>query len=544
MALATTALTLVPLAFVVAMSVATGWETASALIFRPRVGELLWNTVSLVALSVPLCVVIGVAAAWTVERTTLPAARAFALLLAAPLAVPAFVNSYAWVSVIPSLHGIGGGVLITVLSYYPVVYIPVAATLRSMDPALEQSAASLGFGPWRRFFAVVLPQLWLPLTGGALLVALHQLAEFGAFSMIRFNTFTTAIMQQYQSTFNGAAANSLAAVLVLMCALLLLTEASVRGSARYARIGSGVATRPRRLELGGWRIPAVLGVLAFLGTALGVPLGNIVRWLALGGGAVWDWERIGPSLAQTLGYGLAGAAITTMAAFPIAWLAVRHNGRLTRLLEACNYVTSSLPGIVVALAFVTVAVSWARPLYQTAPLAVTAYVLLFLPRALVNLRAGLAQTPRELEEAARSLGRSPLRAFASVTLPLVAPAALGGAALVFLGIANELTATLLLAPNGVRTLATSFWSLTNEIDYTGAAPYALLLVVLSLPMTYLLYAQSNRSLAGRAPARPAPVGAASPASPPPWESARPVPGGTAAAAAARRDTKTTPGVLQ
>lgn len=494
LALIITAGTLVPLGFVVSMSIATGWETAVAMIFRPRVGELMFNTVALVTLSVPLACSIGVAAAWLVTRTALPGARVLALLLAAPLAVPAFVNSYAWVSAIPSLHGIGGGVLVTVLSYYPVVYIPVAATLSRMDPALEQAAASLGLGPWKRFFRVVLPQLWLPITGGALLVGLHQLAEFGAFSMIRFNTFTTAIMEQYQSTFNGSAATMLASVLVLLCLLLLLGESGIRGSARYARVGSGVASRPGRLPLGGWKWPAFCGVTGFLCVALGVPLGVVVRWLVLGGADVWDWSRIGPALAQTLGYAALGALVTVVVAFPVAWLAVRHPGRTTKFIEASNYLTSSLPGIVVALAFVTVAVQWVRPLYQSVPLVIAAYVLLFMPRALVNLRAGLSQAPHELEEAAQSLGDSPLRSFARVTLPLLGPAAFGGAALVFLGIANELTATLLLAPNGVRTLATGFWAATSEIDYMAAAPYALLLILLSLPMTYLLYAQSNREV--------------------------------------------------
>ncbi|AUI53315.1 ABC transporter permease [Arthrobacter crystallopoietes] len=484
--------TLVPLGFVIVMTVATGWETAAALIFRPRVGELLFNTVALVLAAVPLCIVIGIAAAWLVERTQLPGARFWSLVLAAPLAVPAFVNSYAWVSTIPSLGGIGGGTLISVLSYYPLVYIPAAAALRRMDPALEQSAASLGLGRWRTFFRVVLPQLWLPITGGSLLVGLHLLAEFGAFSMIRFATFTTAIMEQYQSTFNGAAANMLASVLVFICLLMLLAESRLRGNARYARLGSGVASRPPALPLGRYRIAAVVGVLALAVLALGVPLGNIVRWLLAGGAGIWDLPVIGETLLQTLGFGLAGALLTVVLAFPVAWLAVRYPGWFTKL-ESTNYITSSLPGIVVALAFITVAINVARPLYQTVPLVIAAYVLLFLPRALVNLRAGLAQAPQELEEAAQSLGSPPFKTFLRVTLRLTAPAAAGGAALVFLGIANELTATLLLAPTGVNTLATRFWALSSEIDYTGAAPYALILILLSLPMTYLLYTQSQKA---------------------------------------------------
>ncbi|MFD1213090.1 ABC transporter permease [Arthrobacter sp. GCM10027362] len=485
--------TLIPLGFVIVMTVLTGWDTAVRLIFRPRVGELLFNTVALILLTVPLCILIGIGAAWLVERTRLPGARFWSVVLAAPLAVPAFVNSYAWVGTIPSLGGIGGGLLISVLSYYPLVYIPAAAALRRMDPALDQAAASLGLGRWRSFLRVTMPQLWLPITGGALLVGLHLLAEFGAFSMIRFNTFTTAIMEQYRSTFNGAAANMLASVLVAFCLLMLLIESKARGNARYARIGSGVAGRPVPVPLGSYRLPALAAVVVLALLALGVPLGNVLRWLLAGGADIWNWPVVGHTLLQTLFFGLAGALVTVVLAFPIAWLAVRHRSWFTRLLEGTNYITSSLPGIVVALAFVTVAINFVRPLYQSVPLVIAAYALLFLPRALVNLRAGLAQVPRELEEAAQSLGRPPLATFLKVTLRLAAPAAAGGAALVFLGIANELTATLLLSPTGVNTLATRFWILSAELDYSGAAPYALILILLSLPMTYLLYTQSRKA---------------------------------------------------
>ncbi|WP_051442214.1 ABC transporter permease [Arthrobacter sp. H14] len=487
---------LIPLGFVITMTVATGWEDATYLIFRPRVGELAINTVSLIALTVPLTVLIGIGTAWLVERTNVPGARAWALLLAAPLAVPAYVNSYAWISTIPTLAGVWSGVLISVLSYFPLVYIPAAATLRRLDPALEHSAASLGLGPWSVFFRVVVPQLRLAVVGGALLVSLHLLAEYGAFSMIRFSTFTTAIMGQYQSTFNGAAANMLAGVLVLFCLFLLLTESRGRGTAHYARLGSGVAAAPVPARLGRWRLPAVGALAAVIALALGVPLVNIARWLIAGGAEVWTAGPLAGALVQTLGYGFAGAAVTTVLAFPVAWLAVRHPSRFTRILEGTNYVASSMPGIVVALALVTVTISFVQPIYQSTAVVVAAYVLLFLPRALIPLRAGIAQAPPALEEAARALGKAPPTAFLKVTLRLCAPAAAGGAALVFLGVVNELTATLLLSPSGTWTLATRFWSLSGEIDYAGAAPYALLMVLLSLPVTYLLYTQSQKA-AGR-----------------------------------------------
>lgn len=483
---------LMPLGYVVYMTVATGWDTAVELIVRPRVGELLLNTILLTVLTVPLCLVLGVGGAWLVERTTLRGRTWWAVALAAPLAVPAFVNSYAWVSAIPSLEGIWSGVLIATLSYFPLVYIPAAATLSRLDPAIEQSAASLGLGPWAVFLRVVLPQLRIAMTGGALLVALHLLAEYGAFAMIRFDTFTTAIMVQFQSTFNGTAGNMLASVLVFLCLVLLLAEVKSRGTARYARIGSGAQAKATRLELGKFQAPAQLAMLAVTILAFGVPVWMVLRWIAAGGPEVWVVGEFAPALLQTLLYGAAGAVATTVVAFPMAYLAVRRPSWFSKVLELSNYVTSSLPGIVVGLAFVTVSIRVLPGIYQTAGVLVAAYVLLFLPRALVNLRAGLAQAPKELDEAAQSLGKAPLASFFKVTLRLTAPAAAGGAALVFLAIVNELTATLLLSPNGTRTLATEFWSKSSEIDYAGAAPYALLMILLSAPMTYLLFHQSKK----------------------------------------------------
>lgn len=496
LAVGVTVLALLPLGFILWVAFQTGWATASALIFRPRVGELLINTTWLVVIVVPLCTLLALAMAWLTERSDLPGARWWSWLAAAPLAVPAFVHSYAWVSLIPSMHGLWAAVLVSVVAYYPFMYLPLAAALRRLDPAVEDTAASLGLTPWQVFHRVVLPQLRLPIWGGALLVGLHLLAEYGLFVMIRFDTFTTAIVDQFQSTFNGPAANMLSGVLVLCCFVLLGLEASTRGRERYARVGTGSARMPTPSVLGGWTWLCLLLPVVTAMLSLGVPLVTLGRWLIAGGTEVWQWSEILPTLGQTLLLAVGGALLTVAAAVPMAWLSIRAPGRTQRVLEACNYMVGSLPGVVVALALVTITVRVAMPLYQTVFTVFLAYMMLFLPRALVSLRGGIAQAPVELEHAARSLGRTPAQALWGVTMRLAAPGAAAGFAMVALGITNELTATLLLAPNGTQTLATAFWSLTAEIDYMRAAPYAFLMVALSLPMTWLLYAQSKKS-AGR-----------------------------------------------
>jgi iron(III) transport system permease protein len=489
------AATFIPLGYVVWGAISVGWRRAYELVVRPGVGELLFNTLALVAITVPLCVVIGVGVAWLVERTDLPGRWFWRPLFVAPLAVPAFVNSYAWVGVIPSLHGLGAGVLITTLSYFPFMYLPVAATLRRLDPTVEESARTLGSDTLGVFFRVVLPQLRLAILGGGLLIGVHLLAEYGAFAMIRFNTFTVAIFQQFQVTFDGAAGSMLGGVLVVLCLALLIGEAAARGKVRFARIGSGAPRAATPIRLYYSTIPPLVALAALAVLALGVPLWTILRWLWIGGADVWALDDIGTALGQTIGLASMAAILTTVLAFPVAWVAVRSSGLLARVVEGANYVTSSLPGIVTALALVTVAIHAARPLYQSVPLIVFAYMLLFMPRALVNVRAGLAQVPVSLEEASRSLGRSPSATFFRVTLRLTAPAAAAGASLVFVAVSTELTATLLLAPTGTRTLSMMFWSLSSELDYAEAAPYALVLVLLAIPVTVVLFRQSTKAAA-------------------------------------------------
>ncbi|MGH3389669.1 MAG: ABC transporter permease, partial [Actinomadura sp.] len=179
-------------------------------------------------------------------------------------------------------------------------------------------------------------------------------------------------------------------------------------------------------------------------------------------------------------------AVTCAAAFPVALLLRQRQTPVATTIERLCYLASSLPGVAVGLALVTLAVRWLTGLYQTTALLVVAYAILFLPRALVSIRAALAQAPTPLIETARALGDSPWRAVRRVVVPLALPGILAGFALVFMATTVELTATLLLAPTGTRTLATGFWAASSTLDYVAAAPYAITMVLLSAPMTWLV----------------------------------------------------------
>ncbi len=484
-------LALVPLGYVATYTAIIGPDDLWHLLARERIVDLLRNTVTLTVACMSATAVLGVALAVAVESTDLPARRLWHGLLVAPLAVPAFVNGYAWVSLDRSIQGFPGALLVVTLSYYPLVYLPVVAVLRRLDPALEESAWSLGHSRARTFRTVVLPQLRPALLGGALLVGLHLLAEFGALSLLRFSTFTTAIYDQYGSTFNGSAATAMASVLVLLCLFLLLADLRLRGNRRYARLGRGAARSRTPVALGRARWPLLAGVTAVVVLALGVPAFSLVRWLVIGTSTEFPLAELGSALVSTVLLALAGAALTTVAALPVVWLAVRHRGWASTLIERSTYVANALPGIVVGLALVVVSLRLVPAIYQSAALLVAAYTILFLPRAVVTVRAGLEQAPVVLDDVSLSLGLSPLQTARRVTLPLIAPSLGAGAALVFLAISTELTATLMLSPIGTHTLSTEFWAASSELRYGAAAPYALVLVLVSIPATVLLMRQES-----------------------------------------------------
>lgn len=491
-AIVPTGLIVLPLFYVTMRASEAGPAGIQAELFRPRTLQLLVNTLVL-ALSVALATsVIGTAVAWCTERCDCPGRAVWRVLASLPLAVPAFVASFAWSSLDAAFQSMAGAILILTLSTYPLVYLPVAAALRGMDPSFEDVSRSLGHGPWRTFFRAVLPQARPALGGGALLVLSHMLAEFGALSLLRVQTFTTAIFASYQLRFDNVSAALQAAVLLVLCLLAAYAEMRMRTGVRFARAGRGSARHPPLAALGR-ATPLVLfgqSILAVL--ALGVPFMTLVYWLWAGHSVGRGFAELWPAIEGSLSLSVSGAVCTTVLALTLVLLAARFRGRLANFADRLPYIVHGLPGLVIALSLVFFSIRYVPALYQTAIVLIAAYVVLALPLAQTALRASVDLVPPHFEEMSRSLGRTPFKAFLSVTLPNIAPGIGAALALLVLELMRELTATLMLAPINVTTLATEVWSHTNDAEYAAAAPFAALLVAVSVVPVYFF---TRRTLA-------------------------------------------------
>ena len=494
-----------PLAYLALRSMSAPSE-AWDLFFRLRTAQILWNSVLLVLVVTGGTLMVGVPLAWLTTRTDIPMRRLLSVLAALPLVIPTYVGAFLFISALgprglaqgmlepfgvtrlPEIYGLPGAAATLILLSYPYVYLTTRAALLRMDPSLDESARLLGHGAASTFFRLTLPQLRPAMVSGSLLVALYTLSDFGAVSLMRYESFTWAIYQQYQAAFARSVAAVLALGLVGLATIVLLVEGLARSDRRYYRTSSGSERPQSTVHLRTWRWPAAGLAWSVVIAALGLPTAVLMYWLVNGVSAGEPLLFLWQATWNAVSVSLMAAGASAVLAIPVAAMAVRYAGPAATVLYRISHTGYAMPGIVVALALVFFGVRVATPVYQTVWLLVFGYVILFLPAALGAVRSSLAQISPRLEESARVLGRSPLHVMLSVTGPLMRSGLLMGGALVFLITMKELPATLILGPLGFETLATAVWSASEEAFFARAAAPALTLILISsVPMAYLIF---------------------------------------------------------
>jgi iron(III) transport system permease protein len=484
----------VPLVYL-AIVIAGSPSSAGDAIWRPRTAELLIRSLGLALAVAVTSSTLAVTLAWLTVRTDLPGRRWWALLTVLPFVVPSYIGAYLFVSALGPggvllqvdwIYGFRGAWLVLTLFTYPLVLLPVRAAMRRLDPSLEEAARGMGRSPLATFTQITLPQLTPAIGAGALLAALYTLSDFGAVSILRFDSFTRVIHQSYRASFDRTGAAALAGLLVLVMLLLSAWEARVRRPRSAARSAPGTARPPAPVALGRWRVPALAFCTTIVSVALVVPVLTLVVWSRRAVAGDPDWGAILAATGNSLLTASLVAAAAIVVALPVALLAARHPGRATRVVEAVSSSGYVLPGIVIALALVFVGTRVAPWAYQTLVIVVFAMVVHFLPLALGSMRTALLQIPRSVEEAGRSAGRGPLGVWATITTPLAMGGTLAGGALVFLTAVKELPTLILLAPTGFQTLATEIWTQTNASVFEAGAVPALVLLLVSAPPLFLL----------------------------------------------------------
>lgn len=485
-------------------------DPAGLLISDRTIGPL-WRTLKLATLVSLSAAILGTGLAWLTTRTDLPFRRTFRVLLILPLVFPTFIGAAALVRTLnpgglvndllsgigvdrtPTVDGLSGSWLVLTLFTYPYVYLPVAARFARLPGSIEQSARLLGNSAVSVFRRIILPQVAGSITAGTLLVYLYAISDFGAVSILRYDTLTRAIESNQLA--NRPVALALSLLLLILAAAVVLAERATHR--RYSNGGAARSMTAAQVPLGRWRWP-LTGVVAFvILNALGAPLAALIDWSVRGlergrrngRGLTVDANEIAEVTWNTLRVSAITAIAAVLIVLPIAVLVGRYRSRVGAIGYAVAISTFALPGILIALAatFFISSSDWTfDTFHNTMGILIFSYVVRFAALAMGTTLLAVQLVPQRVRDASQTLGASSSRRFMSVELPLMLPGLLAAGGLVLLSTMKELPISLLLSPFEFETLATRIFSTFNESFVAEAGLMALALVALSFVATWLL----------------------------------------------------------
>jgi iron(III) transport system permease protein len=482
-------------------------------LWTTRIPELLWNTLSLAGSVAVTTLLLGVSLAWIMVRYEFPGRRIWEWAIVLPLAMPTYVMAYVYAHLLGmggpaehfwqsflgqgarpiSPHSFPGVTLIMALDTFPFVYLLARSALSNLNVSFEEVARACGAPAWSILRRIILPLIRPAIAAGLALVILYVISDFGAVSLLRYQTLTYAVYQQMTGRYDQSAASILSLLLVVMAIVFLVTERWFRHRSRFYQTSGRyrAPTRGRQGLIG--TVLITLYVWVVFAASFGIPALMLVQWsvAALSQGAVdarffgFVWNS---SMLSALA---AGGAV--LIGLPLAYMASRRPSRLNLVCLQSAYAGFALPGPVIALAVLVLFTHFAPALYGSVMVLLVAYILHFIPVGLQSMEPALQQVTPSAEEVARTLGCTIGQTLRRVTLPLIQNGCITAWVLIFLQTMKELPATLLLRPVGFDTLAIRVWLEASEEYYQLAAPPALLIVLLSVPALLLLVAKDWRS---------------------------------------------------
>ena len=452
--------------------------------------------------------VIGVGCAWIVTRFEFAGRRVLSWLLVLPLAMPGYVAAYSWYAItapgskfeaatgwdLPTVSGISGASFVFALTLYPYVYLLSRNAMEANGRLGWDVARSLGAGPWRAFCQITLPLTWPAAAAGIALVVMEVLADYGVADFLGVSTLTVGIVRAWSSFGDPAAAAQLAVLLLFGALLALGAERAARGRRQFASSGSSDTQQSPREHLVGWRSAgAAFTVMSPIGLGLLIPAGNLA-WLAM---QTRPSGSIIPSLQGTLLLAIGSAILAVILGLGAAYV-LRNGSQLARSFVRILQAGYAVPGAVAAIAILSalaIGQSGLNALIGTQMVTFTggsivallfAYQSRFAAVAILPSEAALMKVRRELDEAARSLGASPMHVVTRIHLPLVLTGLATAGLLVAIEVMKELPATMILRPFSLDTLAVTAHNYASDERLAQAALPALMLIAICVPATALL----------------------------------------------------------
>jgi iron(III) transport system permease protein len=496
--------------------------------------ELLANSLMYSGGAAAVAFAVGTSVAWAVERTNVPFRNLWYGIALVPLIVPGIVHTIAWLFLLSpeigwinaplkalfgfslSVYSLPGMIWIEGLHTAPLAFVLMSTAFRAMDPSLEEAAAASRANAWKTFRRVTLPLLLPSVASVLLILFVRALEGFEVPAIIgvpgRIFVYTSRVYLSLKLTppnFGLAAGYGLVLLLISVAGLVLHRRAT-RRIERYTTV-TGKAYRPRRVDLGRFRIVALAGLGLYGILAIGLPLLVLIyaslvrvysvpsleslRELTLSNYAfIVNDDLTRTAVLNSILMGLGAATIVVALTAVIAWVTVRTRLPGRGVLDFLAFVPITIPGIVLGISLIWVYFTIPIRIYGTLWILLVAYTTRYLPYGIRGTSAAIIQVHRELEEAAAAAGARWWPTFRHILLPLLRPALVGTWIYIFIVSLRELGSSILLYSSESVVLAVRIFDLRDSGNYTSIAALSIFMIVVLVILVAVLQRLGGRAI--------------------------------------------------
>jgi iron(III) transport system permease protein len=486
-------------------------------------GSFIRTSLILISATAVLTISIGLSLAWLIAQYQFPLRKFLKWALILPLSIPPFIGAYTYHGIVNytgviqttlrdrfgmelnptffDIMNLPGAIFIYTMFLYPYVYTITRIFLSQQSASLIESARMLGKGPWRTFFQVVIPISRVSIIGGASLVVLEVLNDYGVVKYFGIQTFTTAIFQTWFGLGDIESSIKLAASLMGFVIFILVIEKVLRGRRQYSYSTTKVRPLPL-IRLKGWKAGlATTYGLVILSLGFFIPIAQLVDWMILTYGTIPMGEFLTYVKNSVLVAGISATAIMVFALIVGNFSRLVH-GKVAKLLPKLSILGYSIPGAVIAVAVVTAFIALDRflvPVYQMVGITTTlvlsvslimlisAYIIRFFAIGYNSIESGYDKIGTDFRDASRLLGVGVTKTFFKVDVPMLKGAIISGFILVFIDILKEIPLTLILRPFNFDTLSTKAFQYASDEKIMEASQASLLIVGISALAIVIFY---------------------------------------------------------
>lgn len=489
------------------------WEFVS----RALLPKLITNTFALLIMVALSTLVIGVSQAFLVVYTDIPFKKLFNILFILPISLPLYVTAFVYSGLMEysgtlptylrqqfginivnylNIKGIVGVIFVFSLCLSPYVYLMSKNAFQNAGSKMLMVARSMGLNSYNYFLKVLLPysRPWIFAASG--IVMMETLADFGAVSVLGYDTFTTAIYQAWSSLFSLSSAARLSSILVVFALAILILESKILSKYNF------FTSKNKNQDLvlvhltGGQKVIAASVCAIFSTLSLFIPIYNLVVWSLEVQSTEWNIGYL-KTLSGSLYIGFIGAVVISILGLLMAFISRRREPILVHLKKLC-LLGYSLPGTIIAVALI-IFFSYVSKVLDVAFLSIggisvliVGYTIRFLNVGSRVQDAATGSIHHNIERAARSLGANSKRVLLKIFLPLISGAFTSAFVLSFVEILKEMPITLMLKPYKVDTLAVKIYGYTSEGEWEMASVAGIFLVIASMVSVFVLNKLEDR----------------------------------------------------